>query len=71
MTKPVVPIKKGHRTVAELAAFLGVTPRTIERWYADGKIPKPAHVDGRGWKFWSASQCREILQWHLKNKKRS
>ena len=60
---------KGYRTVAELAKFLGVSDRTIERWYAAGKIPKPAHIDERGWKFWSHEQSREILEWHLNRKK--
>jgi excisionase family DNA binding protein len=60
---------RGHRTVAELAQYLGVTSRTVERWYAAEKIPAPAYVDERGWKFWNVEQCKEILEWWMERKK--
>lgn len=60
---------KGYRTVSQLAAYLGVSTRTVERWYSTGKIPKPALVDDRRWKFWSDEQCREIREWLLDQKK--
>lgn len=60
----------GHRTVGQLAKYLGVSARTVERWHAAGKIPKPVQVDERGWKFWSHEQCVEIREWLLELKKK-
>jgi predicted site-specific integrase-resolvase len=51
-----------YATVAELARFLGVSDRTIERWYTSGEIPAPAHVTEAGWKLWSPAQRTEILK---------
>lgn len=59
-----------HRTVAELAEFLGVSPRTIERWHKDRKIPDPDVVTAAGWKLWSKEQASEILNALLEGKGR-
>jgi DNA-binding transcriptional MerR regulator len=53
---------RNHWTVAELARFLGVSDRTIERWYKSETIPAPAHVTEAGWKLWSPAQATEILK---------
>jgi hypothetical protein len=37
-------------TKSDLSLRLHVTERTIERYVADGKIPKPMHVDGPRWR---------------------
>lgn len=50
-----------HYTVHDLASFLGVSDRTVERWHSKGKIPQPDHVTGTGWKLWSTEQVTEIF----------
>lgn len=50
-----------HHTVHDLAVFLGVSDRTVERWHSGAKIPWPDHVTGTGWKLWSPSQVTEIF----------
>jgi hypothetical protein len=54
---------EGHYSVADLAKYVGVTPRTIERWYVSQKIPAPAAttVPG-GMKLWSPAQARKVLE---------
>lgn len=52
---------RDHRTVAELAEYVGVSTRTVERWASNGTIPEPAAVSDQGWKLWSPEQCGEIL----------
>lgn len=49
------------RSVSELAEYVGVTPRTIERWWTAGKLPVPSYMDER-LKLWSPSECTEILR---------
>lgn len=46
-------------TVAGLARFCGVTSRTVERWYASGKLPEPTRAKGA--KVWTAAQARQIF----------
>lgn len=48
-------------TVHTLAQFVGVSDRTIERWYKKGKLPRPATLPN-GTKVWSAAQAREVLE---------
>jgi len=61
------PVPPGYSTTLALAKMVGVTTRTIERWYVQGVIPEPAKrtpngADGRpGWKMWSPEQNRLIL----------
>ncbi len=55
----------GYRTVSELAAYVGVSARTVERWWVNGEIPEPVRTEA-GMKLWGPTQCRMILdrQWH-------
>lgn len=48
-------------TIHTLATFCGVTDRTMEKWYAEGKLPVPTLVR-RGTKLWTPSQAREVLE---------
>lgn len=48
-------------TVAKLARFVGVTPRTIERWYVLGKLPEPEYLPS-GTKQWTPAQARAVLE---------
>lgn len=34
----------GNPQPSEIAKALGVTTRTVERWIADGRAPRPAHI---------------------------
>lgn len=47
-------------TIHTIAELCGVTDRTVERWYADGKLPVPYRVI-KGTKCWTPAQAREIL----------
>lgn len=60
---------KDHHTVSEMASFLGVSGRTVERWYVAGTIPAPAKVTDDGWKLWSPAQVTEILRRELHRRK--
>lgn len=51
-----------HSTVADLAKMVGVTPRTIERWWKEKVIPEPAVRNEKGWKLWSPEQNRQIIR---------
>lgn len=51
-------IPKGRMTVGQLAAFLGVSERTVERWWAAGKLPTPER-HGKV-KTWTTAQARII-----------
>lgn len=62
---------RNHLTIAELSRFLGVSDRTIERWYAKGVIPPPALVTEAGWKLWSPAQATVMLRRCRENKSKS
>lgn len=53
---------RNHRTVSELAEFLGVSERTVHRMYERGEIAEPAARSEKGWKLWSPAQCTIILR---------
>lgn len=55
-----------HLTTGELARFLGVALRTVHRWEASGKLPKPAQTTNLGWKLYSPTQVTEILRERIK-----
>jgi DNA-binding transcriptional MerR regulator len=57
---------RNHRSVAELAQYVGVTARTVERWAADALIPECEHRTKDGMKLWSQEQCAEILEFRLR-----
>lgn len=61
---------RNHSTVAEVAHHVGASPRSVERWAAENKIPQPAHVTESGWKLWSPAQVAEILAWRRDKKKK-
>jgi DNA-binding transcriptional MerR regulator len=52
---------KNFRTVSELADFLGVSERTIEKWYRGEGLPIPQRL-ADGTKVWSPQQCQAILR---------
>lgn len=54
---------KTHYTTASLAKFVGVSERTIERWWKAGKLPQPEMIRrSDGTKFWNAAQARKVLE---------
>lgn len=57
---------KNFRSVSELAQFVGVTSRTVERWFADADIPEPEYVTRDGMKLWSPDQCTAILEFRMR-----
>lgn len=52
-----------HMLPAELAAFLGVTTRTVRRWMHDPTFPKHTTRNDKGYKLWSPQDARRCLQW--------
>lgn len=52
--------KQSWRTVSELAKFLGLSTRTIERQWTEGRLPEPFRTD-EGVKLWSPEQCEALL----------
>lgn len=52
-----------YRTTPELAAFLGRSVPTLNRWVAAGKLGEPAARSPLGWALWSPEQCERALQW--------
>lgn len=60
---------KSYRTLVELAEFLGVSPRTTQRWYAAGLLPEPDFTEG-GLKLWSPDQAAEALNKRILRKER-
>lgn len=61
---------RNHRTVSELAEYVGVSARTVERWAANGDIPEPAAVTEQGWKLWSPQQASNILDEQIRKRTR-
>jgi excisionase family DNA binding protein len=48
-------------TQAEVAKAIGVVPRTIRAWAADGRFPKPlAH--GRRWRRWRSADVQKFVE---------
>jgi predicted DNA-binding transcriptional regulator AlpA len=63
--KVVVKKPEGYekfRTVAELAQYVGVSTRTMERWHKDGVLPRPERVGPMGMKLWSPDQASAVLE---------
>lgn len=56
-----------YYTVSRLAEFVGVSERTIERWYAGGILPEPELRAEHGTKLWSPEQAREVLARRIRN----
>lgn len=57
---------KSYRTVSELAEYVGVTPRTIARWFAEGVIPTDVVRYGpTGTKLWSTDQASKVLEYRM------
>lgn len=56
---------ESYRTVSELGKFVGVSTRTVERWYAEGDIEPPAHRTDSGVKLWDPTQAARILEQRL------
>lgn len=57
-------------TVATLARFVGVSPRTIERWSAAGRLPKPQLRQRDGAKLWTPEQARTVLNERIRKSPR-
>lgn len=51
---------------SELATYLGVTKRTVRRWMHDSTFPKPSARNEKGYKLWSPTDVRRVLEWRLK-----
>lgn len=67
MSTPVKP--EGYetwRSVSELAKYVGVSVRTIERWWNEGKLPKP-HFCEDGMKLWSPTASAKVVAMRLDN----
>lgn len=59
-----------HMTIREIARYLNVNERTVERWRDSGKIPPPAQITEAGWKLWSPEQVAGMLQFRLTQKRK-
>ena len=53
----------GKLTITEVAEMVGVTPKTIMRWEATGKV-KRAKRDWRGWRFYDSDDIEELIEFH-------
>jgi excisionase family DNA binding protein len=61
---PAVTKPKGYenwRTVSEIAKYVGVSTRTVERWWKEEKLPEPFRFGNQGTKLWSPEQCAALL----------
>ncbi len=56
-------MKNGKLTITEAAEMVGVTPKTIMRWEATGKVKK-AKRDWRGWRFYDSDDIEELIEFH-------
>lgn len=56
---------KSYRTVSELAKYVGVTPRTIERWFKEGVIPTEVVRLKDRTKLWSPDQASKVLEYRI------
>ena len=50
-------------TITEAAKMVGVTPKTIMRLEAVGKVKK-AKRDWRGWRFYDRDDIKELMSFH-------
>ena len=50
---------EGRMTITELAAKVGVTPKTIIRWENNGKLKK-AKRDWKGWRFYEEEDIEQV-----------
>ncbi len=53
----------GRLTVTEVAEMVGVSPRTIMRWEATGKVRK-AKRDWRGWRVYESEDIEALIAFH-------
>ncbi len=53
----------GKLTITEAAKMVGVTPKTIMRWEATGKVKK-AKRDWRGWRFYDSDDIEGLIEFH-------
>ncbi len=53
----------GRMTVTEAASAVGVSPKTIRRWEAFGKVPK-AKKDWRGWRVYFKEDVERLISFH-------
>ena len=53
----------GKLTITEAAEMVGVTPKTLMRWEATGKVKK-AKRDWRGWRLYDSVDIEELIEFH-------
>ena len=53
----------GKLTITEAAEMVGVTPKTLMRWEATGKVKK-AKRDWRGWRLYDSDDIEELIEFH-------
>lgn len=52
-----------HLTARDIADACGVTPKTIHRWAASGRLPEPRRgLGGHGWARWPAAAVAAVLR---------
>lgn len=56
---------ENFRSVSELAEYVGVSTRTMERWYKEGVLPEPERVGGLGMKLWSPDSSAAVLNYRI------
>lgn len=49
-------------TRAEVAELLGVSEKSVERYYGLGQIPKPLHIGPKGCRRWLRSTLMAFLE---------
>lgn len=59
------PGQEKYMLASEIAAYLGVTSRTVRNWMHDPTFPKPER-NSKGYKVWSPEQARRCLKWRMK-----
>ncbi len=53
----------GKLTITEAAEMIGVSPKTLMRWEATGKVKK-AKRDWRGWRFYDSDDIEGLVDFH-------
>lgn len=53
----------GRLTITEVAEMVGVSPRTIMRWEARGKVKK-AKRNWRGWRIYETEDVEALKAFH-------